>query len=175
MYKPLKANYVTTSNRSYDGLSYPGWVRQNKENKKKCFLTKLVICCFLCSSKHQFYNTVGFSGTYNKLQKFKFPLVHSCTIFLCCLDYPYSHPNMNNKDHRVGLLTKFLPNPRCKSRNLSINDIEEWQLRLKDLESWQTAFKVLSCENYFAKNYWLKHKVVFAYWREIRCSLQSTE
>ena len=29
-------------------------------------------------------------------------LVHSCTIFLCCLDGPYRNPNMTNKDHRVG-------------------------------------------------------------------------
>ena len=39
-------------------------------------------------------------------------LVHSCTIFLCCLDGeiyerymnddPYRNPNMDNKDHRVG-------------------------------------------------------------------------
>ena len=35
-------------------------------------------------------------------------LVHSCTIFLCCLgdeiyiDDPYRNQNMNNKDHRVG-------------------------------------------------------------------------
>ena len=33
-------------------------------------------------------------------------VVHSCTIFLCCLDGeiydPYRNPNMNNKDHRVG-------------------------------------------------------------------------
>ena len=26
-------------------------------------------------------------------------LVHSCTIFLCCLDDLYRNPNMNNKDH----------------------------------------------------------------------------
>ena len=46
-------------------------------------------------------------------------LVHSCTIFLCCLDGeiyeiddPYRNPNMNNKDHRVGLLTtKILTSP----------------------------------------------------------------
>ena len=31
-----------------------------------------------------------------------FNLVHSCTIFLCCLDDPYRNQNMNNKDHRVG-------------------------------------------------------------------------
>ena len=29
-------------------------------------------------------------------------VVHSCTIFLCCLDDPYRNQNMNNKDHRVG-------------------------------------------------------------------------
>ena len=31
-------------------------------------------------------------------------IVHSCTIFLCCLDDndPHRNPNMNNKDHRVG-------------------------------------------------------------------------
>ena len=33
-------------------------------------------------------------------------IVHSCTIFLCCLDGEifdtYRNPNMNNKDQRVG-------------------------------------------------------------------------
>ena len=29
-------------------------------------------------------------------------LVHSCTIYLCCLDGPYRNPNMNNKDHWIG-------------------------------------------------------------------------
>ena len=30
-------------------------------------------------------------------------LVHSCTIFLCCLHDPNRDPNMNNNDHQVGL------------------------------------------------------------------------
>ena len=29
-------------------------------------------------------------------------IVHSRTIFLCCLDDPHRNPNMNKKDHRVG-------------------------------------------------------------------------
>ena len=33
-------------------------------------------------------------------------IVHSCTIFPCCLhgDAPYKDPNINNKDQRVGSL-----------------------------------------------------------------------
>ena len=27
-------------------------------------------------------------------------------ISFCCLDDPYRNPNMNNKDHRVGILTR---------------------------------------------------------------------
>ena len=42
----------------------------------------------------------------DKIVKVGFLLVHSCTIFLCCLDGeiydPYTNPNMNNRDHRVG-------------------------------------------------------------------------
>ena len=38
-------------------------------------------------------------------------IVHSCTIFFCCLDGEifdtYRNPNMNNKDHRVGLITRI--------------------------------------------------------------------
>ena len=29
----------------------------------------------------------------------RWELVHSCTIFLCCLDDPYRNPNMKNDDH----------------------------------------------------------------------------
>ena len=35
------------------------------------------------------------------------PLVHSCIIFLCCLD----GPSDNDKDHVVGLLTNLPPPP----------------------------------------------------------------
>ena len=39
--------------------------------------------------------------------KVTYKVVHSCTIFLCCLegeiyDDPYRNPNMNNNDHLVG-------------------------------------------------------------------------
>ena len=37
----------------------------------------------------------------------RWELVHSCTLFLCCLDDPYRNPNMNNDDHWVGQLTRW--------------------------------------------------------------------
>ena len=46
------------------------------------------------------------------------PLVHSCIIFICCLDGPID----NDKDHVVGLLTTLIPHSQIPGELLGPQD-----------------------------------------------------